>query len=298
MYVGYFQSWSETKVSKGANAGLAKLPPYVNVVPLSFLSPNARYTGDYDISKCGLDFPYDGSILKQAISTLKSKNPDTKVMISVGGAGATGWDSLSPQDIANFVKDFDLDGVDVDFEPSNPNCSNNNGQITCASDSKYISIVSSIRAVLPRPYYVSIAGWSIGAYGEGNFTNAQPHGSYTGMAIGLLKSSTAQDIDWINVMAYDAGTTYQPEQAYLAYKSFFPGKVTLGVEVPPEAWGGHNLTMSELSGLISFINQNDGDGMMIWSLQDNPNSTPNPTTISQAICNGFGLPDCTADLGV
>lgn len=41
----------------------------------------------------------------------------------------------------------------------------------------------------------------------------------------------------------------------------------MGVEVPPEAWGGHVITVAEAQNITSYIKSHGGDGMMIWSLQ-------------------------------
>lgn len=38
------------------------------------------------------------------------------MLIAVGGATFHGWKNLQPDRIANFVKTFGLDGVDVDYE--------------------------------------------------------------------------------------------------------------------------------------------------------------------------------------
>jgi len=114
-YVGYFQTWSEIWASQGKSLTLANLPGYVNVVNLVFVFPDCRYTaGSFDLSGTGLQFSSDSSVVKDAIATLKARNPNTKVLVAVGGATYTNWAQLNPTAIANFVKDFGLDGVDID----------------------------------------------------------------------------------------------------------------------------------------------------------------------------------------
>ena len=61
-----------------------------------------------------------------------------------------------------------------------------------------------IRQVLPKPYQVTVATWSIGAYGEGPWTNAQPQGEKTGMALNLLRSPEGKMIDQLHILSYDA----------------------------------------------------------------------------------------------
>ena len=303
-YVGYFQTWSEIWASQGKTMTLANLPSYVNVVNLAFVFPDCSYTaGSFDLSRTGLQFSSDSSVVKDAIATLKTRNPNTKVLIAVGGATYTNWAQLNPTAIANLVKDFGLDGVDIDYEPYQTGCSVVSGKISCLSDSEFQDITRKLRAALPRPYLISIAAFSVGAFGEGAFANSQPASSYTGMSINLLRSQYGASIDFINVMSYDASPVFSPTEAYNAYKSYFSGPVMIGVEVPPEAWGGHVLSMTELSSFTSFVNQNNGGGMMIWSLQKKPNgaasnSNPSANMISQAICVSLNLGNCDQSLGL
>jgi hypothetical protein len=41
------------------------------------------------------------------------------------------------------------------------------GKVSCQSDVPYTQAILKLRAVLPRPYLIATAAWSIGAYGEG-----------------------------------------------------------------------------------------------------------------------------------
>jgi len=52
-------------------------------------------------------------------------------------------------------------------------------------------------------------------------------------------------LDIINIMAYDAGPTFRPLEAYAAYRSYFPGSILIGLTSPPEAWGGHEYSLAE-----------------------------------------------------
>lgn len=45
----------------------------------------------------------------------------------------------------------------------------------------------ALRLALPRPFIVTTAAWSIGAYGEGPFASSQPQGAHTGMALNMLR---------------------------------------------------------------------------------------------------------------
>ncbi|MGH8002059.1 MAG: glycosyl hydrolase family 18 protein [Brasilonema sp.] len=302
VFVGYFESWSEKSASTPEQLQLANIAPYVNMVMVSFMKPDGTYNkGSYDLSTTGLNFTADGKVVKDAIALLKQRNSGTKVLLSVGGASYTNFAQLNATAIANVVADFGFDGVDIDYESNNAKCSSVGGKMSCTSDDEFRSVVSQIRQVLPKPYLVTVAAWSIGAYGEGQWANSQPQGQKTGLLLNLLRSSEAAMIDQLNVMSYDAGTTYNPQEALAAYQNYFSGKVVMGVEVPPEAWGGHVYTIPEVQSLGQAVVNKNAAGLMLWSLQKQPEGTPsdnNPTaeTIAKTSCQILSLSNCEQSL--
>ena len=163
-YVGYYESWRDPWTSSAASSRIANLPPYVTQVLLSFFNPSSTYTGGVTFAGTGLDFSSDPQVVKESIAILKSKNPNTKVLLSVGGATYSDWTNLNPAAVATFVSTFGLDGVDVDFEPQGALCRSVNGQITCATDALYIASVQGLRNALPADKMLTAAVWSIGAY--------------------------------------------------------------------------------------------------------------------------------------
>ena len=128
------------------------------MVIVSFMRPDATYEGGNKLAGTGLDFSADGVVVKDAIAYLKSKNPDTKVLVTVDGATYHNFAALKTKAIADVIKDFRFDGVDIDYEPfNNGQCSSTNGQVTCTTDAEYLRIVNQIRQALPRPYLVTVA---------------------------------------------------------------------------------------------------------------------------------------------
>lgn len=301
-FVVYFQSWSEKWSDDPTKLQLANIAPYVNMVIVSFMKPDATYEGNTKLAGTGLDFSADGVVVKDAIAYLKSKNPDTKVLVAVGGATYQNFTALNTQAIADVVRDFGFDGVDIDYEPfNNGQCSSSNGQITCTTDAEYRRIVNEIRQALPVPYLVTVAAWSVGAYGEGQWVDAKPQAALTGLSLNLLRSPEASYIDQLNVMSYDASPEYDPKSALAAYQNYFKGKIVMGVEVPPEAWGGHVYTIPEVRNLTQAVIDSNAAGMMLWSLHKQPNETPsdtnpNPQMMAQAICEILSLGDCQQPL--
>ncbi len=296
LFVGYYQSWSDSYATSGADTVLAKLPSYVNVVNLAFMQPDTTYVaGSLNIyGTTFLDVPYDGPTLKDAITALHAAHPATKIMISVGGATLYNWAGFQPAKVAALVNDFGLDGVDIDYEPGTPNCMVANGTVSCPSDAEYVSVVKAMRAALPRPKLLSIAGWSVGAYGEDDWATAPPLGSAsTGLCLALLHDADASAaIDWINVMSYDASDAYSPEQALAAYQHYFKGPIAMGIEVPPEAWGGHVETTAEIDTLGAAVKSANAAGLMLWSIQ----KAGPAQQFATEMCTSLGLSDCTSPM--
>jgi chitinase len=292
LFVGYYQTWSDGWKASGADTVLAKLPAYVNVVNLSFAQPGMSYTsGSLSLAGTGIGVPYDGPTLKAAVTALHQKNPGTRVMLSVGGATFPNFGSFNPPAIAAFVKDFGLDGVDIDYEPANPSCSAPGGTVSCPSDAEYVSVVKSMRAALPAPYWISIAAWSVGAYGEGAWANAPPSSAFAGISLAVLKQASSS-LDLVNVMSYDASPAFDPIQALHAYQHYFSGRIAMGIEVPPEAWGGHIETVAEIDTLASAVNGSGAAGLMLWSIQK-----PGPAQqFATEMCVKLGLGGCNTPM--
>jgi hypothetical protein len=72
------------------------------------------------------------------------------------------------------VEDFDLGGIDLDYEPSGISCTVTNGAVSCNTDQQSVSVATLLRQELPQPtYLMGAATWHIGAYGEGAFQNSK-----------------------------------------------------------------------------------------------------------------------------
>eukprot|EP00887_Chlorella_sp_A99_P003179 scaffold9.g3179.t1 len=240
---GYYQTWSDPWTSNPATSRLATLPPYVNLVILAFMQPDcASYPGGITFQGTGIQFSSDAqarAVVNQSIALLKKNNPNTKVVVAVGG------------------------------------CSSSAAGVSCATDAEFERVIRALRAALPRPALLSAAAWSIGAYGQGAWLSSQPSGDHTGMS----------------VMSYDASNLYNVTEGYDAYRSLFPtGQILMGIEVPPEAWGGHVTSITEVNSICSYVKAHGGNGLMLWSLQKG--GTPSAADISAAACTCLGLPSC------
>jgi chitinase len=112
----------------------------------------------------------------------------------------------------------------------------------------------------------------------------------------MAKSAAGQSLDLINIMAYDAGNKaingFDPLESFNSQRAAFPSAaVALGVEVPPEAWGGNVVTLAQVKEYAQYVKANGGRGMMIWSLQKK--GTPTAAAISNTVCTTLGMGNCT-----
>ncbi|KAL4419617.1 hypothetical protein ABPG77_001671 [Micractinium sp. CCAP 211/92] len=274
-----------------------------SIMGLAFMWPEATYSGGMTFEGTGLSFSSEPAVVKGAIALLKRHNPRTRVLVSVGGATYTAWDRLNATAIASFVRQFGLDGVDVDYE-GDGTCWRKSDKMACTTDAGYTRAVQKLRAALPRPrYLLTTAAWSIGAYGEGRFANSLPQGSHTGMSLNMLRVA-GKLLDFLFVMSYDAGdkrsppgdpTGYDPKEAISAYCTYFPcNRVLAGMQVPPESWGQARMTVPEAQDLGSWVARRGAGGLMLWSLTKPGN--PSPVQLAQAACRSLNKRGCAVPL--
>jgi len=269
-FVGYHETWSEARATRAEETLLARLPAYLNIVALSFVKPDARYGGAEDLAPTGLQTPFGRTLLAESIALLKQRHPGTRVLLSIGGATYNTWNDFRPVDIARLVAALGADGVDLDYEPEVPGCmvSAPGRAPVCLSDRIWRRLVADMRTALPRPYILSIAGWSVGAYGAGAFATAPPQGSrYTGYLLDLLRSPQAQALDLVNIMAYSAGPAFDPLQAFAAYRAVWPGWLALGLLVPPDTVVDSDITLERARAVARGVRADAHGGMMLYSLQ-------------------------------
>ena len=300
-FLAYLASWAEVATQDPEKTLLARLPGAISHVALGFVKPDLAYAGDLDLSGTGFAFPFSGAVLKAAIAALKAQHPDTKVLLAVGGWGYFGWDARDFRALAHLVSDLGADGVDLDYETADSGCARTpDGRIACADDARAIAVLTDLRAALPRPHVVSLAGWSVGAYGEGAFAASQPrYGPYVGMMRALLKSEAARGLDLVSVMSYDAGPTYQPLEAFRAYRSLWPGPLALGIQVMPSEAGGPRFTVARTVKLLQEVLADPKAGAMLYGLglvPPGPTGPDNPDyrSLARAICVSLGLAGCDA----
>lgn len=241
----YFQSWSSAWSSKD----LDLLHVTSDIIYLAFVHPNCGFVaGQNSFAGTGLDFSSEFSVVKAAIVALQSQGK--KVMLSVGGA-SYGFAKVNIDGIMNLKKALGCDGIDIDWEPINND------------PSEFTRLIQQFKNA--NPGYLSAAVFSVGAYGAGKWKNSKPQGNYNALnRTGLLDAGHL--LDWINIMAYDAGPEFDPTEAFDAYADIYKGKIYLGLEVGQQAWGGALLTSEQVLKWSRYAFEHGG-GIFGWSWQ-------------------------------
>lgn len=298
--VAYHDSWDETPAAVAEAMTLASLPAYISVVNLAFVRPDLVYRGKLDISQTGLEYNCTGQVLHDAIALLKARHPATRVLLSVGGATYRHWSALEIDALVRLIHDLNADGIDIDFETQYPGCyATGEGSLRCQTDDEWNSIVHRMRAVLPRPALLTAVVWSVGAYGEGEFHLAKPASQYTGFMLSLLKSPAAADLDLLSIAAYDAGSQFDPLQAWRAYRALWHGPLTLGIAVQHSGGDGPFLSAPETETLAQAVAQDPRGGMMVYPILAIPDgrgsaNRPDGLGLARAMCRGMKLTGCGA----
>lgn len=287
VFTGYYTSWgdgsfdpydwSTPRKQKSLDeiytlSKLAKVPAQYTHVVLSFAYPDFVWKGmaANEFSGTGLDFDSKPDAIKLVVKILHLRN--MKVTLAVGGASfnSRNWASLASEAgvangpiktaFSNFMKDLDIDGLDVDYEIDN---SADPVHVT-----EYANVIQALReaADMAGPgKLLTIAGWSTGAdctaattadawcagkpasYWGGSagrerltFKKIAQGGPHAGKTIGSL-------LNIVNVMSYDARFEhYDGVTAYNAYRSLVPNStiVSLGLESAREGWAGAKLVLN------------------------------------------------------
>ena len=262
----YFTTWDSKWVSTFEEMDLAKFEAPVTIVNLSFVDPGCTYTrGQQTFGGTGLQFPessgYYFQKVKQAIGIIRRKG--IKVMLAVGGGAY--WSSpkkFNGPNIVALMNDLYCDGIDIDWEHG-------------YSEAHVLTDVIKNLKPLMGQKKISFAGFSTGA----NPNSGQAWDKYSGMNIDALQNQ-GHNVDWVNVMLYDAGEGFDGRKAnehYLNYRKYYSGPLLYGFEVGRHGWGGEILYKNEAEAAIKFVaDQGLKNGIFIWS--DKKDGSPGVST--------------------
>lgn len=256
LVIDYWQSWA----SDWMRTDLMNTPEYVNVINIAFAIPN----GQGDIVWNDDNHP---KRTKEVIQALQKQNK--KVLISIGGGNchADAWNLAHVNidkfaaNIKKFIDSYGLNGGDIDYE-------------AIENRALVVRLIQSLRKIMPKDkYLITYAAWSIGAYGIKNHEHPEWNGNdHKGIDIPIL-SKIGDDLDWVNVMSYDAfdpHIKYNPIEAVMAYQALLKNqaeKVALGIIVGPHSWpAGYRTSSRQVAPWLEFAIKQKFCGVMFWSL--------------------------------
>lgn len=244
----YFESWSSKWSNDPKTMDLSMISSPVTIVNLSFVSPGCSYwSGQNTFQNTGLNFSQEFWVVKGAIALLRQKG--IKVLLAVGGGSY--WSNPgtyynAPSCVA-LMKDLGCDGIDLDWE------------VNVAYGKELTQAIAITRPLL-KGYFLSFAGWSTGAFGPDGDT-------YKGMNVDAMVKQ-GSNVDWINIMAYDAGPSYDPIGALECYRIYYKGPLLLGFEVGTQAWGGALLSKDQAKKWMEKTSLYSSEyGIFVWSWQ-------------------------------
>lgn len=264
----YFQSWSSKWTKEPSKMDLAQLASPITIVNISFVSPGCIYLyGQNTFQNTGLNFSQDFWVVKAAVALLKKKG--IIVMLAVGGGSY--WSSPKTKYNAKccvaLMKDLGCDGIDLDWE------------VGTKYSYELTKAIAETKPLLSSCHYLSFAGWSTGAFGLNGDT-------FQGMSIDAM-TKQGSHVDWINVMTYDAGPSFDPVGAMECYAIYYKGPLLLGLEVGTQAWGGALLKKDQAEQWMKrVVQQNKEYGIFVWAWQkDSEGKTPSVADLVQMTTN-------------
>ena len=222
---------------------LTNLQKEINTVYLSFAAPDLQYKkGEKSFQNTGLSFSSSFAVIKSSIILLQMRG--VKVFLAVGGGSY--WSepkNVNHQAIADLCDDLNCDGIDIDWE------------VGISDDSSPSSVIKKLNSLTPK--LISFTCFSTGAF----LPNSND--KFSGMNVKALKECT-NIIDQVNIMAYDAGATFDSIMAYRAYRSLYPGIINIGFEIGKQGWGEALLFKPELLRVCQLVATSKLSGCFFW----------------------------------
>ncbi|WDE01059.1 glycosyl hydrolase family 18 protein [Thalassomonas actiniarum] len=239
--------------------------PYTDI-NLAFLLPNADSPLNLELAGAIAATPTTlTQATTQAVSNLQASGK--KVLLSFGGGTVAsdtyhqlaGNETQLAQNIAGFITDNQLNGVDIDFEDT----------AAFTGDAGYngvdflINLTKALRLVLPAPNYLITHAPQPPYLESGN-----PMGGYV-----QVMAEAGEDIDWLNLQFYNNPPwSANPQEIVCSYEKYaqLPGldaeKLLIGLPVTQHDAGSGYMPVDEIiSDVIEPVQANGTlGGMMNW----------------------------------
>lgn len=295
-FVVYWGGWN------GGTYNLENLTKTVNVLNLAFANINSNNQVDTSVSGYISNVPAQGSQMWPSYvswTAYKYHHPDTKVLLSIGGATFSSiWATqLTPATVAtmaqnivtvvdtqypaysgNFAYPADLlgnvemNGVDLDVEAG--------GRVSPVIATNVIALIKAMKQDFIAQGHpdklITLAGFSVGADPDDSSCTS-PGSIHCGEDVPILQGA-GNDLNWVNVMAYDAGMDYATSKYQLAmanYASYVgKAKTILGLDLQSQWQVPIPETPAQLMAKAQWALANGYAGAMLWGV----NIINNPAT--------------------
>lgn len=246
--------------------------PY-DVVNLAFLSSSS--SNPFNLVLSGAIAATDSSFTNSTIEAIKAmQHKGQKVLISFGGGtmDSNAYRALSEDtakladSLASFVKNNELDGVDIDYEDT-PAFT---GQAGYNGAQFLVSLTQELRKRLPSPDYII------------SHAPQPPYLEQGGYMAGYVEvvQQAGQEIDWLNVQFYNNPPwSANPDQIISSYLNYTklpnmsPEKVIAGFPVTQnDAGSGYMPVQTIINEVIKPIQQQSSlGGIMNWQFSSDHN---------------------------
>ncbi|KAF7765027.1 hypothetical protein PCIT_b1156 [Pseudoalteromonas citrea] len=246
--------------------------PY-DVVNLAFLSSSS--SNPFNLVLSGAIAATDSSFTNSTIEAIKvMQHKGQKILISFGGGtmDSNAYRALSEDtakladSLASFVKNNELDGVDIDYEDT-PAFT---GQAGYNGAQFLVSLTQELRKRLPSPDYII------------SHAPQPPYLEQGGYMAGYVEvvQQAGQEIDWLNVQFYNNPPwSANPDQIVSSYLNYTklpnmsPEKVIAGFPVTQnDAGSGYMPVQTIINEVIKPIQQQSSlGGIMNWQFSSDHN---------------------------
>jgi hypothetical protein len=238
--------------------------------------------------------------VRDAIKLLKARQPNTRVLMDVGGELEREYAALNTQCIKDLVDDLGLDGIVAGKYSLAPNCRALDGKVTCDTDESTVRAVTKLREALPKGQY--LLGWiaaGAGAFGEGEFAS-QPVSTYTGFDLAVARSPAGQSLDLVNVGMLDGGLNVDRTESMRAHRALWPQETPLVLHAGTKSvYFKDGLTLEKVDEYAAAIVAQRFSGLDINGLVNSEKvnwEQPNQQEVFARACTSLGMAGCAEPL--
>jgi hypothetical protein len=242
--------------------------------------------------------------VRDAIKLLKARQPNTRVLLQVGGELERAFAALNTQCIKDLVDDLGCDGIVAGKYSLAPNCRALDGKVTCDTDEQIVRVATKLREAMPKGAY--LIGWSAagaGAFGEGEFAASQPASNNTGVDLAVARSPAGQSLDLVSVggLGTRVGLDVDRTESMRAHHALWPQETPLLLGASKSSVN-HNsidgLALAKVDEYAAAVAAQRFSGLDIHGL-DTPESDkyrPSQQEVFARACTSLGMAGCAEPL--